>query len=276
MANINNRISILSIILLPVFLCLSNQFLFAQQTALPFKSGEKLTYKVSYNWEFVWVDAGKVVFEVDSLQYNKQPAYQFKSFGRSMATYDWIFKVRDHFQSVANAGNFNPYWYERNTREGDFRVENSFEFDYTKNQIIAKTENSKRPASVDTLTLEKFILDLQTAVYYARSLNFNEMESGDKIPLNVIIDGELYDLFVRYQGLGIIENYNGQIYRCHKFSAMLVEGTMFKEGEDLSIWVTDDKNHIPILVEAKILVGSVKAYFTGGENILHPVESVVE
>jgi hypothetical protein len=276
MININIRIHILTIVFQALLLLFTSQFSFAQQTTLPFKSGEKLHYKVSYNWEFIWVDAGKVVFEADSLQYNNQPAYHFRSYGRSMATYDWLFKVRDHFQSVAGAGNFNPHWYERNTREGDYRVKNRFEFDYTNKQIIAKTETSQKPVSVDTLALDKFVLDLQTAVYYARSLNFNEMKVNDKIPLCVIIDGKIYELFGRYLGKETIENHDRQIYRCHKFSAMLVEGTIFKGGEDLFVWVTDDKNHIPILVEAKILVGSVKAYFTGGENILYPMESLVE
>ena len=40
---------------------------------------------------------------------------------------------------------------------------------------------------------------------------------------------------------------------------MLVKGTIFKGGEDLLVWVTDDNKRVPVLVEAKILVGSVKA-----------------
>ena len=54
---------------------------------------------------------------------------------------------------------------------------------------------------------------------------------------------------------------------------MLVEGTIFKGGEDLFVWVTDDMNKIPILVEAKILVGSVKAVLSGMEGLKYPVTS---
>jgi hypothetical protein len=253
-----------------------NHLLFAQQSVLPFQSGEKLNYKVSYNWEFVWVDAGKVIFEVDSLLYDGRPAFNFKSFGRSLTSYDWFFKVRDNFESVADADNINPHWFTRKTREGNFRVNNKVNFDYQDNYIIAQTENSQKPYQIDTLLLEGFVLDLQTAVYYARTLEFERMAEGEKIPFRVIIDGEIFDLHGRYLGKEFIENHDGQIYSCHKFSALLVEGTLFKGGEDLFVWLTDDKNHIPILVEAKILVGSVKAYFTGGENILHPMESVVK
>jgi len=248
----------------------------AQEKPLPFKAGEKLHYKVSYNWEFVWVDAGKVVFEVDSIIHKNQPAYHFKSFGRSLNTYDWIYKVRDHFQSIADVKTLKPYHFERNTSEGGYKVNNTFDFDYTSQHIISTTENSHRPLIIDTLALDGFIMDVQTAVYYARSLDYNKMQLGQKIPMRIIMDGEIYELHGRYLGIETIENYDRQIYRCHKFSVLLVEGSIFSGGEDLFVWLTDDLNHIPILVEAKILVGSVKAYFTKGENIYHLMESLVE
>lgn len=276
MINIYNRISILFFVLPAIVFSFHGNFLLAQQTVQPFQSGEKLHYKVSYNWEFVWIDAGKVVFEVDSLMYDGQPAYHFKSFGRSLTSYDWIYKVRDYFESVANADTFHPYWFTRKTREGGYQVNNKFNFDYENNRIISKTQNSNRPTSKDTLSLEGFVMDVQTAVYYIRALDFSSMLEGEKIPFRMIIDGEVFDLYGYYLGKEIIENHNGQIYRCHKFSTSLVDGTIFSGGEDLFVWLTDDYNRIPLLVEAKILVGSVKAYFTDGENILHPMESLVE
>jgi hypothetical protein len=264
------------LILIAFLLSPFNNQLVAQEMPLPFKSGEKLHYKVSYNWEFVWVDAGKVVFEVDSIQYKNLPAYQFKSYGRSLSTYDWIFKVRDNFQSVANAQSLQPYHFKRNTQEGGYTVNNSLDFNYTDNQVISFTENSQHPASIDTLAIEGLMLDLQTAVYYARTLDYKAMRIGEKIPFRVIMDGEIFDMYGRYLGVETIENYDRKIYRCHKFSALLIDGTIFTGGEDLFVWLTDDKNHIPILVEAKIMVGSVKAYFTKGENIFHPMEALVE
>ncbi len=276
MTNFNNRISILFFVLATTFFSVQHTSLLAQQTVCPFQHGEKLHYKVSYNWGLVWVDAGKVVFEVESLTYGDRPAYRFKSFGRSLTSYDWFYKVRDYFESVADAEGFYPYWFTRKTREGSYEVNNKYNFDYENNRIISQTQNSNRPFSEDTLSFEGLVLDVQTAVYYFRTLNFSIMKEGEKIPFRMIIDGEVFNLYGHYLGKEIIENYDGQVYRCHKFSASLVEGTIFSGGEDLFVWLTDDKNQIPLLVEAKILVGSVKAYFTNGENILYPKESLVE
>jgi hypothetical protein len=248
----------------------------AQPVELPFKAGERLHYKVAYNWKFVWVNAGKVEFSVDSVIYNTKPAYHFNSFGRTLSGYDWFFKVRDYFESIADAETLSPFWFRRNTREGSYWVNNEFDFDHHSRKIFARTENINRPYTKATLPLTEGIMDVQTAVYYARSLDFDKMIPGEKIYFDLIIDGKVYGIYGRYSGLETIENYDGQKYRCHKFSVLLVEGTIFSGGEDLFVWVTDDRNKIPILVEAKIHVGSVKAYFTAGENLKFPVEALAD
>jgi hypothetical protein len=248
----------------------------AQTDELPFKAGERLHYKVAYHWKFVWINAGKVEFSVDSLMYNDKPAYHFKSFGRTLSGYDWFFKVRDNFESIADAETLSPFWFRRATREGRYWVNNEFGFDYRNRQIITQTENSNRPYRKTALPLTNGIMDVQTAVYYARSLDFAEMMPDEKIHFDLIIDGKVFGIYGRYFGLEDIENYDGQKYRCHKFSVLLVEGTIFSGGEDLFVWVTDDRNKIPILVEAKILVGSVKAWFTDGENLKYPTGALVD
>ena len=37
------------------------------------------------------------------------------------------------------------------------------------------------------------------------------------------------------------------------------------------VWVSDDNNRVPLLIEAKILVGVVKATFDYAKNLKHPL-----
>ncbi|HSH53034.1 MAG TPA: DUF3108 domain-containing protein, partial [Bacteroidales bacterium] len=80
---------------------------------------------------------------------------------------------------------------------------------------------------------------------------------------------------VRFLGREVIKLHNKQKFKTIKFSALLVEGTIFKGGEDLLIWVTDDLNRIPVLIEAKILIGSVKATLLSTENLKFPLDSEI-
>jgi hypothetical protein len=248
----------------------------SQNLTIPFVSGEKVSYDVFYNWHFVWVNAGKVEFEVEKEEPEGRPVFHFTSNGRSVTTYDWIYKVRELFESMADAKTLAPLSYTRNSQEGDYFAKEKIDFDYKNQKISTETETSNKPLTHGTLDLKGFVLDIQTAVYYARTLDFTGMYIGEKIPFRMIIDGDIFDLYGKYLGVEIIENYDGRIYRCHKFSAMLVKGTIFSGGEDLFVWLTDDKNKIPILVEAKILVGSVKAVFTGAKNLAFPCTSLVK
>jgi hypothetical protein len=46
-------------------------------------------------------------------------------------------------------------------------------------------------------------------------------------------------------------------------------GRVFKEKESLTVWVTDDKNKMPILIKAELAVGSLKASLTEFKGLKH-------
>lgn len=239
-----------------------------------FQSGEKITYEIAYNWGLLWVDAGEVNFKADTKNFEGNQIYHFESVGKSYKFYDWMFKVRDTYKSKVESEMFHPVWFSRNTYEGGYVVNNSYDFDYINSRIIASLENSDQPKKTDTLELTPCTFDVLSAIYYARNIDFSNYSVGDKIPVKFIIDGEFFELYIRYLGKEIKENRSGKKYHCIKFSALLVEGTIFKDGEDLMVWVTDDNNKIPIMVEAKILIGSVKAYLIKAENLRHELSTV--
>jgi hypothetical protein len=232
-----------------------------------FKPGESVYYEVAYNWGIIWVDAGDVHFKVDTLVQDGKPMYYFDSSGKSHRFYDWIFKVRDRYQSVVDAQTFQPVWFTRDTYEGGYEVNNRYDFDFDRGKVISAISNTDRPLTIDTLDIQPCTYDVLSAIYYARNIDFKGLKENDKVPIRFIIDGEFFDLYIRYLGKESIKTRDGKYYRCIKFSAMLVEGTIFKGGEDLIVWITDDPYKIPVFIEAKIIIGSVKAYLTGYEGI---------
>ncbi len=243
---------------------------------MSFGRGEKLTYEVSYNWGFLWVKAGEVSFKTDTITINNKLYFHLKSTGRSYSFYDWFFKVRDSFTSVADTQTLLPVEFHRKTSEGNYKVDNSYIFDRVNNQLISSTKNSKKKLTTDTLNLQPCTFDVLSAVYYTRTIDFADKKPGDEIFIKFIVDGELYEIPVKYLQKEVIKNRDGFSYNCIKFSAKLVPGTIFEEGKEVFVWVTDDDNKIPILVEASIIVGSVKAYLTEYQNIKHKLTSRIE
>jgi hypothetical protein len=97
-----------------------------------------------------------------------------------------------------------------------------------------------------------------TMIYYARSINFAQHKPDDIIPISLYLDGKMYYRSIRYLGKDEIETKFGKV-KCIKFKPSLIPGTLFKEGDEMTVWVTDDYNKIPIMVETPILVGMIRA-----------------
>ena len=184
-----------------------------------------------------------------------------------MPKHDWFFKVRDYFNSWAELSDLRPIKHTRNTSEGKYKANEKYLFDYTKTKIYSEVNTSKKALKLDTLELNKCIFDVMTAVYYARTFDLDNYKVNQKIPLTMIVDNEVYNLYGRYMGKENIKTREKKTINCLKFSILLVEGTMFKGGEDLKVWISDDANRVPLLVEAEVLVGSVKAYLKDTRNL---------
>jgi len=232
-----------------------------------FQVGEKISYRVAYNWHFIWINAGRVEFEVKKAKFLNRDVYYLNSYGSTFKGYDLFFKVRDSFKSYLDMGTLKPLWFQRNTNEGGYSVNNQYIFDHNNKRIFTFTENSNKPFLQDTLSLPFCTFDVLSLIYYSRNLDFTGLKVNDTIPVSSIIDNELFNLYIRYLGKVVLKTKDGNKYNCIKFSALLIEGTIFKGGEDLFVWVTDDENRIPVMIEAKIIVGSVKALLSGTEGL---------
>jgi hypothetical protein len=232
-----------------------------------FKAGEELYYDVVYNWGFIWVEAGKVDFKAKFEMENGKPAYHFRGYGTSLKKFDKFFMVRDYYDSWALVDDLKPLRHVRNTSEDKYKVDNKYWFDYEKNKIYTNSWNSKKARTQDTFDLKPCIFDIMTAVYYARTIDLSVHENNQKIPLTMIVDNQIYNLHGRLIGRETLKTKDKAKINCLKFKILLVEGTIFKGGENLTVWLSDDDNRVPILVEAKVLVGSVKAVFREAKNL---------
>ena len=76
--------------------------------------------------------------------------------------------------------------------------------------------------------------------------------------LAFVLDGKVYPSYVRYLGKEVIKTDLLGYVKCIKFRPRLISGSLFKEGEGMTVWVTDDENKMPVYVETQIVVGMVK------------------
>lgn len=134
----------------------------------------------------------------------------------------------------------------------------------------------KQPAEVKEMSLMNCSADVLSMVYKTRNMDFTNYKLNDKIPITLILDGKIENLYVRYLGMEDVEDRAERTFRCYKFSPFLPKNALFSGGEEMLVWVTADRNRIPIVVEAKILIGSVKAVFLEAKNLRNPMEAQIK
>lgn len=235
-----------------------------------FNNKEQIRYAVSYSWGPVWVDAGIVTFSAEIENYLGKNVWHFKGTGKSYASYDLFFKVRDYFDSYTDIETFQPLSFKRYVYEGGYSLLNTLQFDYLTGKVISNTKTNNNPPRNDTLPVKPCAFDMLSAIYYTRTLDFTNAYPGWKQEVKVIIDDVYYDIYVRFIGKEAVESPEGKRYNCIKFAAKMVQGTIFKGDEDVLVWVTDDSNKIPVYIDAKIIIGTVKAYLKDYKNLRNP------
>lgn len=225
-----------------------------------FNVGEQATYKISYSWGLMNIGAGEVDFTVKETTLKGNPVYNFHVWGSTYRSYDWFYKVRDRYDSYVDKRTLKPIRFVRDTEEGGFVTYNDNYFDFEKDRATCyRKGNAHKGGKRDTMKISDCTFDILSIVYYLRNLDASQFKKGDHIPVSVFLDQEVYELGVEILGRETIKTEFGKM-RCIKLSPKLVAGNVFDEDAKMYVWVTDDQNKVPVLIESPLIVGSVKAY----------------
>jgi hypothetical protein len=230
-----------------------------------FLAGENISFVVFYNALGIYVNAGTASFNLSLEKINNKPVYHVVGAGQTNSKYDWIFKVRDRYETYFDTATLQPYKFIRNIEEGGYKKYENITFNQSANTAITTNGVFKVPNCIQ---------DVLSAIYYARNIDFNRYKQGDKIPFSMFMDNEVYNLYIRYIGKETVKTKYGK-FRTIKFKPLLVKGTLFEGGERMTVWVTDDQNKLPVRIESPIVVGSVKVDMMGYKNLRYPLTSLV-
>lgn len=241
-----------------------------------YQSGEKLKYIMTYNWFLVWTDVGEATFEVRKENKFGQEVYHFIGKGKSYPFYDWFYEVRDIYESWIDTETYRPIFYKRDVNEGGYHIDITYDYNWTDTVAYANSKKTRKPLKVDTIKLPSCTYDVVSLIYHARTIDFSKYDVGEKIPLNLLLDSQIENIYIRYQGKEQKRVRGLGKFNCIKFSGYLVKGDVFKGGEDLEVWVTDDKNRIPVWIESPIKVGKIKARLSKYKNLKYDMEAKIK
>lgn len=228
-----------------------------------FKEGEILTYRLHYGI----IDAGVAVLEVkpEVMDVAGRKVYHIVGNGYSKGSFDWFFRVRDRYETYMDKDAMLPWMFVRRVNEGGYIINEDYKFNHYTNKVDVGRE--------DKVDVPQGTQDMISAFYAARNLDLSNAKEGDVFTINSIVDKELFPLKIRYVGKEKIDCDLGT-FNCVKFRPIVQKGRVFKKEEDLNVWITDDKNHVPLRAQAKLVIGSVKLDIVSAKNLANPTSEV--
>jgi hypothetical protein len=240
-----------------------NDFCSGKNTS--FSPSEKLTFKVYYNMSFVWIHAGTATFSTEADEMLGHKVYHITGDGVTVKSYEWFYKVKDKYETYIDRETMLPVRFVRNVNEGGLKFSQDVSFNHKKGVAISNEKS---------YTIPHCTQDVLSAIYFARNIDYSKYKPGDKIPFTMFLDDKVYNLYIKYLGKEVVKTKLG-MFNSIRIVPLLIEGTIFKGGEKMTIWVSDDNNHLPLRVDSPILVGSIKVDLMGFDNLRNPFDSKI-
>ena len=264
---INNQINkfLITVILSLLFLSLSAQNdSIINQTA--FQRGEKLQFKLYYHSKATGnISAGEIVSEItaERVYIANNPNYHVVMEGRSKGAFNWFFKVRDRFESYIDEHHLLPSVFKKKTQEGNYKTHRTVHFNQDSGSIAYHNLKNDSKGIVKT---PYQVQDLVSSIYYIRNWNFATAHIGQKYNLNLFLDDSVYHIQFEYMGITTIKTKLGR-FECLKFKPKVITGYMFAEESPMTIYVSNDSNHLPILAISKLTLGSIRMELEAYEGL---------
>ncbi len=227
-----------------------------------YQGGEKLVFSLNYGF----VTGGKATLSVADSIINNKKVHHVVGKGVTVGVADVLYKIRDRYESYIDINTNEPIKAVRSIREGRYRYYNEVEYNRDSAQVISKKSGVHQ--------VQEGILDILSAFYFARNHKFNDnLKEGEVIEFMTYFSDENFPLRIRYRGVEVIKTDYGKI-ECYKFSPVTEVGRSFKTEDDMQVWISKDKNRIPIRVRFDLAVGSFTCNLEEFKGLKHPFSSV--
>ncbi|HBG71870.1 MAG TPA: hypothetical protein DHV29_03900 [Bacteroidales bacterium] len=258
------------IILFFSFLAANAQYRSMPNTA--WKRGEKLTYIIYFDSFLTGkIKAAYGTFEVmpETETVGGRTCNHIVASGATFKKYNWAIFVNDRFDSYVDEQGQFPLLFLRRAHEGNFTADQDIIFNHGKN--LAQFKNNKKDVSVNYY-IPTYAQDMISAGYYARNLDLSSFTTGQNITIPYVFEDSLFSTTLVYDGIANLKMGLGT-FSCIKLKPKVLVGTVFGEAYPLTIYVTNDKNRIPIYAKSSILIGTVKFELISYSGLKNPLDS---
>jgi hypothetical protein len=121
-------------------------------------------------------------------------------------------------------------------------------------------------------------MDAVSLYFNLRTVKDEEIKEGFAKDLEMVLEDTVRYLRFRFDGREVkkvrgLGKFNTLRFRCKIATST---ATAFRDGTEFVVWISDDRNKIPLYIESPIKVGSVCAYLSSYEGLRYPMDSFIK
>ncbi len=243
-------------ILVTILFFMGLNFAFSQQTNINRKP-EYMKFDVQYGI----LDGGQVEIKVDTgLQYiDGKVCHKIGMWAQTVGMVGWFSKINNEWYSLVDTTTKLPYKFVRNIQENNYRLKEVSTYDRAKSEVFVSTQTDTSEFKVNVYKTSAFAHDLVSAYFAFRFYDFADVRKKDTLSIPVFIEDKQYIFKMRYIGKKKIKTIFGKKTKAIVISPIMPPNKMFKSGDDIRAYFSDDEFKIPLKMEAELVVGSIEA-----------------
>ena len=129
-----------------------------------------------------------------------------------------------------------------------------------------------------TMSLTPRSMDPVSLYFHLRSIDPATLQEGKTEVLEMLLEDTIRHLRYRFLGRETKKIRSMGTFRTLKFACQIgtSEGYSFTDGTEFTVWISDDKNLIPLYIESPVRIGSVQAYISGYHGLKYPLSSKIK
>lgn len=222
-----------------------------------FTTGEVLKYRV--HWGLI--NAGEAEMRVSDTYFNinGRPCYKIDVFGTTTGLVDVAIRIRDNWGAYVDTASIVPHKAYRYIEEGKYRKNEMVNFDHENDvaMVLKLDKKTRKLKEKKEYVVPNNVLDIVGGYYFLRTINFDNYKKGDKIKVSSFFDDEVYNINIRFLGRETISTPIGDV-NAVVMAPSLPNNDFFSDGDPVKVWISDDKNRVPLKVKADLAVGALE------------------
>ena len=208
-----------------------------------FGVGEKFEFAVQY----LGITAATATFEIkEKVKIEGQPAYRLVSNAKVVPLFAAVYRVDDTVESFIDIQGLYSRKLYKKLVEGNYESETTQYFD--QNNGLVK-EGDK------LYNISEFCQDILSAFYYFRA---HTLGVGRNIEIPVYAEGKVNKMTASVLRKEMVRIPLGR-YEAYAVRPFMNFESIFKQEGEVTVWVSVEEPHIPLMMKSKAFVGSINA-----------------